>query len=310
MQEFFPNSPRKFNILYLGSSSLPKDWRQQLWLARSKKARILYNQNGVAFPAWHGPGWEKVNEPMIKLLHTADHVFYQSRFCKMSADRFLGKRIGPWEILYNAVDTSIFGPPQVDPTPKRLVLLLGGQQYQYYPLEVAFQALSTVIRKRTDVRLLVTGKLKWLLGEKQSAQIAQNLIAELNIADYVEFLGSYTQQEAPSIFGQAHMLLHTKCNDPCPSTVIEAMACGLPVVYAKSGGTPELVGPKAGIGIKTPLSWEQIFPPDPKTLAEAILTVAEHRSQYAKAARQRAVEKFDLQFWLKRHKDIFEMLLK
>ena len=45
---------------------------------------------------------------------------------------------------------------------------------------------------------------------------------------------------------RAHLLLHTKVKDPCPSAVIEAMACGLPVVYPASGGTVELVGDEAG----------------------------------------------------------------
>ena len=35
-------------------------------------------------------------------------------------------------------------------------------------------------------------------------------------------------------------------NDPCPNVVLEAMACGLPVVHAASGGTVELVGDEAG----------------------------------------------------------------
>ena len=48
---------------------------------------------------------------------------------------------------------------------------------------------------------------------------------------------------------RAHVLLHTKVNDPCPTAVIEAMACGLPVAYPASGGTVELVGDEAGIGV-------------------------------------------------------------
>ena len=42
--------------------------------------------------------------------HAADYVFWQSKFCKLTADKFLGVRKGPGEILYNCVDTNIFIP--------------------------------------------------------------------------------------------------------------------------------------------------------------------------------------------------------
>ena len=40
----------------------------------------------------------------------ADYVLYQSNFSKYCAEKFLGKREGPGEILYNAVDQNIFYP--------------------------------------------------------------------------------------------------------------------------------------------------------------------------------------------------------
>ena len=101
---------RRFNILYLGSSSLPEDLPQVLELARRKKARIVLNQNGVGYPAWAPADWETVNAPMQSVLREAEYVFYQSEFCKLSADRFLGERSGAWEILYNPVDTGYFRP--------------------------------------------------------------------------------------------------------------------------------------------------------------------------------------------------------
>jgi glycosyltransferase involved in cell wall biosynthesis len=309
MQHVFPNSPRHFNILYLGSSSLPADWSQLLWLAHRKKTRIVINQNGVGYQAWHGPGWAEFNRPMVILLHAADFVFYQSQFSQLSADRFLGKRDGPGEILYNAVDTHFFTPAETDPDPHHLVLLLGGTQQQYYRLEVALQTLAIVAREQANVRLLVTGRLNWISNEKKAARITQNLISELGITDHVKFVGTYAQQDAPALLRQAHILLHTQYNDVCPGIVIEAMACGLPVVYSHSGGVPELVGDEAGIGIQTKQSWEQIFVPDPNLLAEAILNIAKKRPQYAAAARQRAVEHFDLQPWLQRHREVFEALL-
>lgn len=310
MQHLFPHSPRRYNILYLGSTSIPKDWPQLLWLTQHKKARILYNQNGVAYPAWHGPGWEETNKPMRDVLHAADFVFYQSRFCKLSADRFLGERSGPWAILPNAVDTGFFTPAPRDPDPKHLIVLLGGLQYLYYSFELALKAFALAAQKRRGMRLVITGRLKWLADEAEAHQMARKLIAELGVADRVELSGPYVQQNAPEVFRQAHLLLHPRVNDACPSTVIEAMACGLPVVYSQSGGVPELVGPDAGIGVPTLLDWERIHLPDPHHLADAILSVAEQRLVYAEAARQRAVERLDLQPWLQRHVEVIEQLLQ
>ena len=80
MQRAFPNSSRKFNILYFVSSRIPYGAVQIAAAAKIKGARLVWNQNGVAYPAWHGPGWEVVNAPLTKLVHAADHVFYQSEF--------------------------------------------------------------------------------------------------------------------------------------------------------------------------------------------------------------------------------------
>ena len=310
MQDVFPNSPNRFNILYMVSSRMPLDAVEVAWLARKKGARVVWNQNGVAYPAWHGPGWEHTNAPMARLCREADYVFFQSRFCKLSAERFLGDRQGPWEILHNSVDTTVFTPAGTDPAPGRLVLLLGGTQYQYYRLEVGLQVLSEIAQRGVDARMLVMGRLCWIPDEAEAARLARQLAADLGLTQRVTFTGPYTQAEAPSIFRHAHLLLHTKYNDPCPGLVVEAMACGLPVVYSKSGGVPELVGEEAGIGVPAEMSWERDIPPDPKAMADAVLQVAARRAQFADAARTRAVEKFDLQPWIARHVEVFGQLVK
>jgi len=309
MQHLFPNSPIRFNILYLVSSRLPDCAIGFARMARAKGARVVINQNGVAYPAWFGSGWERINAPMAALVHEVDHVFYQSEFCKQSADLYLGARAQSWEILYNAVDTRMFSPPASSPDSAPLKLLVGGTQDLFYRLETALRVLALVTQERSDVQMLVTGRLCWMPDEAEAARVARRLAAELGIGERVTFLGPYAQKDAPSIFQQAHILLHAKYNDPCPSVVVEAMACGLPVVYSHSGGVPELVGPDAGIGVPSVLSWERELPPDPEAMAKAVLEVAEHRSDFAAAARRRAVEKFDLSFWLKRHREVFEGLL-
>ena len=306
MQRRYPHRPTGFNVLYLGSSSLPPDWRQQLWLARRKGAKIVWNQDGVGYPGWHGPGWEAVNEPLAHALRLADHVFYQSAFCKVGGDRFLGPPRAGWEILHNAVDTHSFvpGPPERRP----LTLLLGGNQYQRYRLESALRAHALVVCERPDARLIVTGRLSWA-GDGSERDDTTRLLAELGLGDRVELAGTYTQEEAPALLRRADILLHTKYNDPCPGIVLEAMACGLPIVYSSSGGVPELVG-EAGRGVPAPLDWEHDHPPAPEDLARAVLDVAERLPELRAAARARAVEHFDLAPWLERHRIVFEELVQ
>ena len=134
-------------------------------------------------------------------------------------------------------------------------------------------------------------------------------MAELRLEEAVTFVPPFPQAEAPRIFQLGDVLLHTKVQDVCPGTVIEAMACGLPVVYSLSGGVPELVGEEAGEGVPTDATWERrVFPP-PEAWAEAVLRVRESWVSYAQAARQRAKERFDLRPWLERHRQVFHELL-
>ena len=71
---------------------------------------IVLNQNGVFYPAWYKTDWKQQNLKIASIYHSADYVFWQSNFCKIASDKFLGKRLGQGEVLYNAVDTQKFIP--------------------------------------------------------------------------------------------------------------------------------------------------------------------------------------------------------
>jgi glycosyltransferase involved in cell wall biosynthesis len=295
----FPNSPAGFTLLYLGSTWLPRNLRPLLRLARYRNAPVVLNQDGIAYPGWAGAATDELNRINRRALRAADHVLYQSRFSKESADLFLGETDAPWEILPNAVDIDHFTPAPRPPATGP-VLLLGGDQTQEYRLELALRTLALVREREPEARLLVSGRL---------VSSPQPLVDELGLAGHVELLGGYEQRDAPDVYRSAHLLLHTKVNDPCPSAVIEAMACGLPVVYPASGGTVELVGDEAGIGVPHPQSWDRDEPPSPEAMADAVGGVLSERERYAAAARRRAVERFALAPWLDRHAELFATLL-
>jgi glycosyltransferase involved in cell wall biosynthesis len=294
----FPNRPTDFNLLYLGSTALPRDLAALLRLARRRGIKVVVNQDGVAYPGWAGEATDELNRHYRRALQAADHVLFQSRFSKESSDLFLGEPEGEWEILYNAVDVDQFAPAEEVPA-EGPVLLLAGDQTQAYRLELALRTLARVLEVEPGARLLVTGRL---------VSPVEPLIDELRVRDRVELLGRYAQRDAPELTRRAHLLLHTKVKDPCPSAVIEAMACGLPVVYPASGGTVELVGDEAGIGVPHPESWDRDEPPSPHALADAVSRVLANRAAYAAGARKRAVERFALEPWLDRHAELFARL--
>jgi glycosyltransferase involved in cell wall biosynthesis len=197
--------------------------------------------------------------------------------------------------LPNAVDVARFVPAEAPP-PRGPVLLLGGDQTQAYRLELALGTLAVLASRHPEASMLVTGRL---------VSPIEPLLDDFGLRERVHVLGEYAQRDAPGIFRRAHLLLHTKVNDPCPTVVLEAMASGVPVVYPASGGTGELVGDVAGIGVPHPDTWEKDEPPSAEALADAAERVLSDLATYAAAARVRAVERFALEPWLDRHAELF-----
>jgi glycosyltransferase involved in cell wall biosynthesis len=309
LQEYFTNAAENFSVIYVNGSSLPPAWPRLFWDARQTGAALVWNQDGVGYEGWYGPGWENHNLPLALGNELADHVFYQSRFSKRCADQFLGTREGPSEILYNAVDTQHFAPgPRRDR--REIVLLLGGNQHQFYRIESAVRTLAWLRTSKQNVRLVVTGGLSFTADPAEARRRLAALLAASGVVEFVDWIGPYRQADAPAVYAQADLLLHTKVKDPCPSVVIEALACGLPVVYADSGGVPELVGGDAGVAVKVPAEdgWARDVPPSAEAFGAAVLEALATRERLGEAARMRAVDHFDIRPWIQRHREVFDAL--
>lgn len=298
------------NILYLVSSALPYFPVQLAKMARKAGARIVLNQNGVAYPGWYGDGYQRENKSVACLHSIADHVFYQSEFCQMSAEKFLGERKPDQnsEILYNPVDTAVFRPDMGRRSEGNITMLLSGSHWTAYRVFAAIETLKIVSGSRSGVRLRIAGRFCWREEPKAAEKEVFDYAAKAGVGEMVEYTGPYSQQEAPVLMNSCTILLHTKYNDPCPRLVVEAMACGLPVIYSATGGVQELVGAEAGIGVPGPLDWEKDHPPAPTELGSSVLRVIENLDRFVDAARKRAVEKFDVQDWIERHRVVFSEL--
>jgi glycosyltransferase involved in cell wall biosynthesis len=67
----------------------------------------------------------------------------------------------------------------------------------------------------------------------------EKLAGDLGISRRVEFLGVI--HDIPSFLNGARFLVHTSESEGCPNAVMEAMACGLPVVAMAAGDIPHLI---------------------------------------------------------------------
>lgn len=305
----FPEKENEFNILYLVSSALPEHFEEWIKKAQSIGAKIVVNQNGVLYKACFGSGYQAANLKNKFLLKSADYVIYQSQFCKNTADKFVTSSIKNFDILYNPVNTSIFYPQKKNSIKEDIVLFMGGTYNSWYRIETGLKTLSYLKKKGYSVRLIIAGRYsKWINCTKKETDLFSTIKA-LGIDSNVELLGSYLQSDAPALMNKANILLHPQYNDASPTLVAEAMACGLPVVYSNSGGTPEIVGREAGIGIDSIQSYEMRYPPDPVKMADAVSEICENVQSYSEAARARAIEYFDIKRWLDKHDEVFKRIL-
>lgn len=295
-----------FNVLYLVSSAIPPHALELVRWAKAQGARFVWNQNGVAFPAWAGSRTAETNGPMAALRREADFVVYQSEFCREGAERFLGPCAAPSRVLFNPVDLAEFSPATRSGPVACWHLLAAGTHYQAPRVLVPLEALRHLRDTGCPARLTIAGELRWPDAEEE----VRATIQRLDLADAVTLKPAFSQTEAVELYRSAHLLIHAKYHDPCPTVVIEALACGLPVIGSRTGGLPELVGGEGGELIEVPVSWEAPSAPAPEEVAAAAMRLIMAWPARSRAARARAERLFGADAWVAAHRVIFEELLR
>jgi glycosyltransferase involved in cell wall biosynthesis len=304
LDQEFPESD-DFNVLYLVSSAAPAHALELVRWAKRKGAKFVWNQNGVAFPAWAGSRLAETNAPMTALRREADFVVYQSEFCRESADIFLGLSTAPSRVLFNPVDLREFTPGAHAMPITTWRLLTAGTHYQSPRVVGPIETLGHLREAGCPAHLTIAGALRWPNAEAE----VKTTIERLGLGEAVTLRPAFDQAEAVALYRDAHVLIHPKYHDPCPTVVIEALACGLPVVASRSGGLAELVGDDGGELIDVPLSWNQPAAPPPEQIANAVIRMIPNWPARSRAARTRADRLFDAAAWVAEHRRIFESLL-
>ncbi len=220
----------------------------------------------------------------------ADHIIYQSDFARRWYEDWYGKTRVPWTVVHNGIDLQAYTPegPGQRPADHIRILVVEGNIGGGYEmgLDWAVQLATLVSQKQSQpVELVVAGRIS---PEWQSAWQARGQVP-------ITWAGSVPRERIPKLARSAHLLFSADLHPACPNSVIEALACGLPVVAFDTGSLAELVTPQAGRVVSYGGNPWKIDPPDVPALADAAVHVLADLPRYWQGARQRAEEAFGLE---------------
>jgi UDP-glucose:(heptosyl)LPS alpha-1,3-glucosyltransferase len=108
--------------------------------------------------------------------------------------------------------------------------LFAGHNFQLKGLAVALQALA---RASDDITLTIAGS--------DHPAYWRRLAARLGVADRVRFAGAVDTSAMVSLYRESDLLLHPAVHDPFPRVVLEALACGCPVITTPTCGASEVI---------------------------------------------------------------------
>src|SRR5574344_701282 len=109
------------------------------------------------------------------------------------------------------------------------------------------EAFSMLCRKFNNVKLLIAGA-SFFSETKKTNYVKKVMKASLPIKEKIIFSGYIEHNKMGLIYNASDVqVIPSKFDDPCPLSVLEGMAMGLPQIASKSGGIPEEVDKNGSI---------------------------------------------------------------
>jgi glycosyltransferase involved in cell wall biosynthesis len=128
------------------------------------------------------------------------------------------------------IDLLVYSPPAHRNASRVVRALFVGHNFQLKGLAVALQALALAGHEGT---LTIAG------GDNPAYW--RRLASRLGVADRVRFVGAVPTDVMVSLYRESDVLLHPAVHDPSPRVVLEALACGCPVITTPTCGTSEVL---------------------------------------------------------------------
>jgi glycosyltransferase involved in cell wall biosynthesis len=186
------------------------------------------------------------------------------------------------KLIYEAVDHDLFQPGDADEARARVAsygvtkpfVLFVSSMWPYKNADGLLRAWAHARADLGDRQLAIVGPIR---DEKYGAAL-HALVAELGIIDDVVFTGGVPLDETVRFYRAADVFVYPSFNETFGLPILEAMACGCPVVTSDTSAMPETAGGAAVLA----------RPGDPASIARAIGEAIGGRDQLRDAGLRRA----------------------
>ena len=126
------------------------------------------------------------------------------------------------------------------------ILIMTRSFKSIYGIEYFLRTIPNIIKENPETRII-------LCGDGPLENSFKSFVSENKLTDYVYFAGFVKNEELPTYYAASDIYVSTSLSDGTSNSLLEAMACGLPVVvtdlpaikeWAKDGYNGLLVPPK------------------------------------------------------------------
>ena len=198
----------------------------------------------------------------------AQAIIINSHSLRSEIERYLEVDPAKLRLIYEAVDHDLFQPGGGGAARAHVAsygvtkpfVLFVSSLWPYKNCDGLLRAWAIARRELGDRQLAIVGPGR---DEKYLAQL-RALAADLGIAGDVVFVGGVPLDETVRFYQAADVFVYPSLNETFGLPILEAMACGCPVVTSDTSAMPETAGGAAVLS----------DPKDPASIARAILEAA------------------------------------
>ena len=281
-----------------------------LWRARRRGVRIVQRLDGMNWihhrrrTGWRHYLRAEYGNLILSLIRSrlANLIIYQSDFSHQWWERVYGSNQIPWHVVRNGVDLERYTPEGMGNLPGDhfRILLVEGTIGGGYEL-----GLQTAIQMGERLHSIYSHDVEVMVVGRVSESLQKEWKSKTEIS--VNFSGQVFGERIPEIDRSAHVLYAADLNPACPNSVIEALACGLPVAGFDTGALSEIIS--EGSGQLVPYGGDpwKLEPPDIEGIAKAVNVILGAQYSYRKAARKRAEEAFGLDHMVEGYRNVLSI---